>query len=161
MRMRFRTDGSHYADLKTYGHTFDEYYKGAPSVLNNSESRKCWEESPKAEPGDVWRIRWSKEGGDGPVAGYAICCIKCGHVHHWTTSRNCSQKVTRSYVDTNTGQTVEYESCVHNGEGSCWQWSGSAEDGTLTASPSLLVIQSEDQPCNFHGHLVDGDIHDG
>lgn len=160
MRMRFRTDGWHYADLKAQGWTWEKYAElYCDSSCETVASIKAeWDAISPAQPGDVWRIRWHKEGGEGPIAGYAICCIQCGQVHAWTTARNCSQKIKRSYIDSKTGQTVEYESCVHSGVGSCWNWSGSAEEGTLTASPSLMKITGPDQKCTFHGWLSNGQI---
>jgi hypothetical protein len=157
MKMRFRTDGWHFADLKNFGYTLETYHSWGPI---SDEDRKEWDAVPKAEPGDVWRIHWHHNEGEpeGAIAGYAICCPGCGHIHSWTTAGNCNQKVQRSYVDTKTGQMVNYESCVHSGVSSCWNWSGSAEEGTLTAAPSLQVTHS-DPDCHWHGFIQNGDIH--
>lgn len=151
--MRFRTDGWHIADLKAAGHTFEEYYKDS-DWHPTDEEKKYWEETPKAEPGDVWRVHWyhhdDATGGqiDDQIAGYAICCIKCGRVHTWTSARNC-------------GQQLEV-GCAHQRDRtSCWTWSGSAEDGTLTASPSLMVVtEACEWKCTFHGYIQNGDIHE-
>jgi hypothetical protein len=103
----------------------------------------CFEPNPPAQPGDIWRLRWYKQGGEGPIAGYAICCPKCGEVHHWTQAANCART-----VDTSSGVKV----CAHSGTGSCWTWTGSAEEGTLTADPSLHASGA----CGWHGWLKNG-----
>lgn len=108
-----------------------------------------------AQPGDCWRTRWWAASGEGPIAGYAICCPKCLQVHSWSSARNCSTK--RPLPG---GGSV----CAHSGIGSCWQWSGSAEDGTLTASPSLHAIAEgpkvgiEGHGCGWHGWLQNGEL---
>jgi len=152
VRMRFRTDGWHYADLKALGWTRERFfaeYSQLPDYFNK------FVETPPAQPGDVWRIHWYKEGGQGPLAGYAICCPKCGHVHNWTVAGNCSgKKHTIKYLGSD-GSERFYDICEHNGVGSCWTWTGSAEDNTLTASPSLQVTSPE---CGFHGWLENGEL---
>lgn len=98
-----------------------------------------------AQPGDCWRAHWHALSGVGPIAGYAICCPKCLQVHSWTSARNCKP-------------------CPHQGIGSCWQWSGSAEDGTLTASPSLHALAKgpkvgiDGHGCGWHGWLQNGEL---
>lgn len=159
VRMRFRTDGSHYADLKANGWTFEGdgekcYGKCFTDPKEYEEAKNCWDGTPKAEPGDVWRLHWG--GKDGAIAGYAICCPGCGHVHSWVRATNCSQSVHKSWTDKD-GIEHPYTSCVHEGVGSCWDWSGSAEEGTLTAAPSLLVQQDD---CHWHGFIQGGDIHE-
>lgn len=144
MRIRFRTDGPSIAELKGLGKPRPDYYDQA-----------LWDATPPAEPGDTWRMRWhggyDKAGNrlEGPVAGYAICCPQCREVHHWTTADNCATK----------GQNPEYpHSCLHSlsgSLGSCWIWTGSAEDGTLTAHPSLFASGA----CGWHGWLQNGDLH--
>lgn len=156
MKMRFRSDGWHYADLKARGMTFEEYHSWGPWM---EEDKKYWDDCPKAEPGDVWRIFWGGENRDeNRVAGYAICCPGCGHVHNWTTAGNCNSKIPASYVDSKTGGIVQYQTCVHSGISSCWNWSGSAEEGTLTGTPSLQVTAS-DPECHWHGYITNGDLH--
>jgi hypothetical protein len=52
-------------------------------------SKKRWNETPPAQPGDVWRVRWyrqNRQNNDGPIAGYDICCPRCRQVHAWTTA---------------------------------------------------------------------------
>jgi hypothetical protein len=154
--MRFRKDGWHYADLKVQGKTFDEYYSYSESALQNAEYRKFWDECPKAEPGDVWRIYWYHHDDQGHqlndwIAGYAICCLGCGRVHPWTQALNCGQKI----------QTEYGESCIHvQNRTSCWTWTGSAEEGTLTASPSLQVVKERcEWGCGWHGYIQNGDLH--
>src|ERR1700730_456512 len=99
MKMRFRTDGWHYANLKARGMTWEEYGSCFTDEADRAEAKKSWDETPKAEPGDVWRIHWHHNEGEpeGPVAGYAICCPGCGHVHNWVTASNCNQKIKSSY----------------------------------------------------------------
>lgn len=159
--MRFRTDRWHYADLKANGWTWEQYAKCFHDSEDVAAIKIEWDAVPPAQKGDVWRIFWHHEEAPGKqlndrIAGYAICCIICGKVHAWTSARNCSQKVKRSYVDSS-GKTVEYDSCVHSGLASCWIWTGSAEAGTLTASPSLMVIPGPDR-CNYHGWIRNGEI---
>jgi hypothetical protein len=134
---RFRTDGFHIADLKAQGKAREEWFEAT-----------LWDPIPPAELGDVWRIHWAKcnDAGhtiDGPLAGYAIFCPKCHTVHCWTTATNCAQKAGTS--------------CPHEGTGSCWTWSGSAESGTLTASPSLHCVL-ELGGCGWHGWLNNGEM---
>ncbi len=151
VKMRFRTDGWHYADMKAKGTDYLPY-------CQTDEQKKYWNETPVAEPGDVWRIHWSaydeaiQQNIDGPLAGYAICCLKCKGVHAWTTANNCNQPIERSYINEKS-EEVKYQSCVHNGVGSCWNWTGSAEDNQLSGTPSLLVT---DGVCGFHGFLTNG-----
>lgn len=150
--MRFRVDGWHYADIKAAGIPYAQY-------LRTEEEKHFWETTPRAEPGDVWRIFWYHRSPGGPqvddrLAGYAIGCPGCHRVHAWTTANNCGAKIRRTYIDLE-GKEVPYESCVHNGFSSCWTWTGSAEEGTLSASPSLLVTQSD---CHWHGWLRNGSL---
>src|SRR5665213_3555856 len=142
MKMRFRKDGWHYADLKARGMTFEQYFSWEDSASVREQYKKEWDAVPKAEPGDVWRIHWSHhEPPSGPqiddwLAGYAICCIGCGRVHDWMSANNCSQKIQSSYKDSSTGLDVPYTTCVHQRDHtSCWAWTGSAEEGTLTGAP--------------------------
>ncbi len=153
MKMRFRTDGWHYADLKAAGETFESHYLETDPWRTDPVIQKYWAETPKAEPGDVWRIHWYHRDEndvqlDDWIAGYAICCIGCSRVHCWTTALNCAQKTKEG-------------SCVHSeAHGSCWSWSGSAEEGTLTASPSLQVVADRcPWHCGWHGYIQAGDIH--
>jgi hypothetical protein len=133
VRIRFRADGCHYVQMRAKGTEWAEYF---------GVSREAYEALPPGEPGDIWRIRWYKEGGgEGPIAGYAIWCPECNDLHHWTTATNCAKGATGA--------------CVHSGIGSCWEWTGSAEDGTLTARPSLLC-----HSCGFHGWLTNGSLAD-
>ncbi len=130
-RIRFRTDGNHWADLKAGGLTAEQFREEWKETGVSAEE---FEATPKAEPGDTWRIQWYASEGEGPLAGYAICCPGCGRLHYWTTANNCKP-------------------CTHSGKSSCWQWTGSAEQGTLTARPSLLS-----NACGWHGFLTDGEM---
>jgi hypothetical protein len=133
-RIRFRSDSSHVADLRAVG-------KARPDYIGAEE----WDAVAAAQPGDTWRVHWYKEDADGnsmegPFAGYDICCPGCRRVHAWTTALNCLPKP-----------------CPHEGKGSCWQWTGSAEEGTLTASPSLYSVK-EKGGCGWHGFLANGTL---
>lgn len=103
-----------------------------------------------AQPGDCWRVRWMATvdqraaGIEGGIAGYDICCPKCLKVHGWTQARNCGQKTSGG-------------SCAHSGVSSCWNWTGNAEDGTLSASPSLHCDASIGG-CGWHGFLTNGEL---
>lgn len=168
MRMRFRTDGWHYADMKAAGETFEQHHRPDEFYGVNEGQYEVWkkffDDTPKAEPGDVWRIFYG-HGVDGVqvddwVAGYAICCIGCGRVHNWTSALNCGQKVKRAYQDTQ-GNRQEYETCIHQEQHtSCWSWTGDAEAGTLTAASSLQVVADRcPWHCGWHGFIQNGDIH--
>jgi hypothetical protein len=155
--MRFRTDGNHLADLKAAGESFEQHFP-RDSFVDDSQYelwKQGWENTPKTEPGDVWRIFYHHEVDgvqvDDQIAGYAICCIACGRVHVWTSARNCNQKVPMPWG----------ESCVHReAHTSCWTWTGSAEAGTLTAAPSLQVLKEHCLwGCGWHGFIQNGDIH--
>lgn len=164
VRMRFRTDSAHIAELKRQGKTFEaETFSGWPT-------REEWDATPAAEAGDTWRVRWAatieqRAAGmtEGPIAGYAIGCIKCKDVHRWTTATNCATRkpYTFTYVDHDgVTQTVNSTRCDHEGTGSCWVWTGSAEANTLHASPSLHAL-IERGACGYHGHLENGILSDG
>lgn len=152
-RMRFRTDGDRYAEAKGLGRTFEQEHSCkcgrddcplAPSATN----RALWDATPAAEPGDTWRVHWYRPidyTGPELLAGYAICCPGCRHVHRWTGALNCASKRERE-----SGVVT----CDHNGVASCWTWTGSAEDGTLTASPSLHAVGA----CGWHGWLQNGEL---
>jgi hypothetical protein len=107
---------------------------------------------PIAQPGDTWRVQWS----GGPMAGYAICCPGCKQVHHWCTANNCARDIPWTVVGSD-GQEYSGMKCQHEGVGSCWNWSGSAEDGTLTATPSLHCTKDLGG-CGWHGFLTNGEM---
>lgn len=139
-RMRFRTDNAHIAELKALGKPFKQF--------NDWPTREQWDATPAAEPGDTWRLHWYRPidyTGPELLAGYAICCPGCRHVHCWTGALNCASKRERE-----SGVVT----CDHNGVASCWTWTGSAEDGTLTASPSLHAVGA----CGWHGWLQNGEL---
>lgn len=133
-RIRYRHDSAIYADYRARaarGEAISEF------VLAEAG------DTPPAQPGDIWTVRWYKATGRGPIAGYSICCPRCLRVHSWTTALNCGSR--------------QGGVCQHNGTGSCWGWTGSAARGTLTASPSLHCIESAGG-CGFHGWLQNGVI---
>ncbi len=162
VQMHFRTDSWHYADMKA---------KGTDYVYEDQlpEDRQEFLDTPPAVPGDVWRIRWAVPGPDGvinserdkdlvgPIAGYAICCSKCKGVHPWTTASNCEPKHKVHCGKDQQGNDLWADICEHSSKGSCWQWSGSAEDNILSASPSLLCQQPD---CGLHGFLTNGILRD-
>lgn len=162
--MRFRTDSAHIAELKRQGKTFEE------STFSDWPTREEWDATPAAEAGDTWRVRWGvtvdqRAAGmtEGPIAGYAIACIKCKEVHGWTTALNCEPKIPWSHSWTDSEGVAHASSgtkCVHSGVGSCWQWTGSAEANTLHASPSLHSVL-EKGGCGYHGFLQNGILSDG
>lgn len=146
-RIRFRTDSSFAADDAA------RVLRGHNAMWFDNDELKDVE---PAQPGDCWRVRWARtvdmpEGAEGAIAGYAICCPKCKQVHNWTSARNCPR------VD---------GVCKHSGLGSCWTWTGSAEEGTLTASPSLHSLDDDNDGgaadngtgCGWHGYLRNGEL---
>ena len=96
-----------------------------------------------AKEGDVWVSRWWRPDDEvGPIAGYTLTCPDpaCEDgVHSWTQAGNCGGRVDGR--------------CPHYNVGSCWEWTGSPEDGTLTASPSLYATGAK---CRWHGFLRNG-----
>jgi hypothetical protein len=150
--MRLRTDNFHLAGWKRaalIGGRIDV----AKSILDDP--------IPAAEPGDVWIVRQSpknidemrfggsdEESADWPIVGYALTCpngaCRFG-VHDWTWANNCSQKLPEGGPR-----------CVHmRDRQSCWTWTGSVEEGTLTANPSLHS-PTKLGGCGFHGWLKKG-----
>lgn len=113
---------------------------------------------PAAELGDVWVIRFDGDRTqshdntpeDWPIIGYALTCPneQCRFgVHDWTWANNCGEKLPEGEAR-----------CTHmRDRRSCWQWSGSVDDGTLTATPSLHS-PTELGGCGWHGHLRDGEM---
>lgn len=162
MRMRFRTDNAHIAERKALGDTYEA------SHVDSWATREIWDATPPAEPGDTWRTRWAvtvdqQVAGitEGPIAGYAICCPKCRQVHRWTTALGCPPVHHHKYIDAN-GVEQKFSTCAHSGVGSCWDWSGSADENTLTAKPSLhCVTEWSGHPtggCGWHGFLTNGEL---
>lgn len=160
-RMRFRTDNSHIAERKRLGDTYEVAH------VESWATREVWDATPAAEPGDTWRTRWAvtieqKAQGltEGPIAGYAIACIKCREVHRWTSALNCEPKIpwSTSWVDDEgVSRTSSRTHCTHSGKGSCWVWTGSAEENLLNASPSLHSLIDKGG-CGYHGFLTNGEI---
>lgn len=153
VRIRFRPGSSFQAD-------------DAARLARHEET--LWFDPPElvgvepARPGDIWRVRWwvnveQAAAGitEGPIAGYAICCPKCLAVHQWTGATNCPQ-IPWTHTEPD-GRTYSGTKCRHSGTGSCWDWTGSAEDGTLSASPSLYCQESKGG-CGWHGYLTNGTL---
>lgn len=104
--------------------------------------RPEYDDIDPATPGDVWILR-NKNGG---IVGYALTCPApaCREgVHPWDHAYNC---------------LVRYAPDAPP----CWTWSGSIEEDTLTASPSLHVMTEIDgRPtgsCGWHGFLQNGQM---
>lgn len=90
-----------------------------------------------AQPGDVWELR-NKNGG---LTGYGLTCPneQCeSGAHAWDHARDCPLRAAPDAPP-------------------CWAWTGSAEEGTLTASPSLHVVK-EWGGCGWHGFLRNGQM---
>jgi hypothetical protein len=146
VQIRFRTDGCHFVQMRAKGTEWRDIW---------GISKEEWDALEPGRPGDIWRIRWYKDGSEGPIAGYAIWCPKCNDLHHWTTATNCREGGQEHSYKSGTGVERTYYVCGHSGVGSCWEWTGSAEEGTLTARPSLLC-----HTCGFHGWLTNGQLSD-
>lgn len=103
-----------------------------------------------AQDGDVWVLRGegrTQSVGEGhddwPVIGYGLVCPRetCEDpVHLWTHASDCEARY---------GQE---RPCKHGGP-SCWTWTGSPGDDTLTAHPSLWI---KEPGCGWHGFLRNG-----
>jgi hypothetical protein len=161
--MRFRTDGSHGAEThalwlagirkRVYICRRRKDHDGGPHDRVACGHHGHWfKRYPPAKPGDTWRSRWYKANGEGPIAGYQICCPKCGEVHSWCTANNCSAPRRTFKWQDSAGAWHESSTCEHSGVSSCWQWTGSAEDNALSAQPSLLASGA----CGWHGFLTNG-----
>lgn len=95
-----------------------------------------------AQPGDVWRM-YAMVGDEAPrqriPIGYYLTCPEPGcdqGGHSWTHAYDC-----KGYGHCSIGD-------------SCWTWTGSPEEGTLTASPSLF--SPKPFGCGWHGYLRNG-----
>lgn len=141
MRMRYRTDGSWYAECAAMLRDG----KPLPSPYDGEEYRADIAATPPAEPGDTWAIHWHANEGEGPLAGYGICCPRCREIHWWTTATNC----TTGLVD----GLCEHRRAASGRLGSCWTWTGDPATNHLSASPSLLSHE-----CGWHGWLRDGEL---
>jgi hypothetical protein len=133
--MRLRTDSGFIAGWK-FGHDRVGCRCG-PDLNHVAHMPEC-ADIPPAEPGDVWRL--VTQAGD--LLGYTLVCPnpECSAgVHAWTHAGNCEHR-------------------DHPAHASCWTWTGSPEDGTLTASPSLQVIASSAGDCAWHGWLRNGEM---
>lgn len=144
VKTTFRGDSWHYAELAGNPDKARELYGDNPEALAEILA------TPPARPGDLWRIKWHSPGTwPVPLAGYAIGCPRCGAVHCWTSANNC-------HVEEVGGLCVHERSQNGGRLSSCWTWTGRAEEGTLTASPSLQDLGA----CGFHGWLQNGILRD-
>lgn len=153
--IRFRTDSTGNAEdaaRLARGETVPECSCQEPDCPNTLERIRA---TPPAEPGDTWRLFFHHEGeGDGPVAGYGICCPGCRQVHYWSSASNCEPKVQRTGRNPD-GSEFSYWTCEHRERReSCWTWTGSAEEGTLSAYASLYAKGA----CGWHGWLRNGEL---
>lgn len=132
MKIRLRVDSPLAAEIAA----------GKAQFAFDAGSTRGWKCDGPAAPGDAWKVHFL----DGSFAGYCICCPKCGFLHYWTQAKNCPRG--------NDGR------CIHTRQEpkrSCWDWSGDAAAGTLTASPSLHS-RGEDGGCGWHGFLKNGEL---
>lgn len=130
--MRLRTDSLHIAGWRRSAALGAREVKGN-DVFTNPD----YADVEPAQPGDVWILR-NRNGG---ITGYGLTCPNeaCTQgAHPWDHAYNCP---VRSEPDAPP----------------CWTWTGSIEDGTLTASPSLHVM-AELGGCGWHGWLRDGEM---
>lgn len=151
-RIRFRTDSVTTAWRHALVVAGKEQLvgKGCPTECGCDDPSTCAlnpafvRATPPAEPGDCWRLTHFE---GGALAGYAIACPQCREVHYWGSANNCGSRRPRDGGGW---------ACEHTGRGSCWDWTGSAEEGTLTASPSLLATAPA--LCGWHGWLRNGEL---
>lgn len=149
VRMRFREDGADEAERHARSLAGEKVYECDCDNPECTSKRVSWEKVPPSEPGDTWECHWYRPKGEpqGPIAGYIICCPRCRKLHYWTSANNCGSK---RKLDGG-GWT-----CDHSGKSSCWTWTGSPRDGTLTGSPSLFA--NGEGHCGWHGHLRNGEM---
>ena len=141
--MRLRTDSGHIAGFKRVhelvGCDCDpEMAAGRQNAagISHVAHDPAYADIPAAQLGDAWRITSTS----GELTGYALTCPNesCDQgVHFWTHAYDCSP------------ETREHSSC--------WTWTGAPEDGTLSAQPSLWVVQDRGG-CGWHGFLTDGEM---
>ena len=132
--MRLRTDSLHIAGWKRSAEL------GARQVDpddNDVSTHPDYAAIEPAQPGDVWILR-NQNGG---IVGYGLTCPNeaCDQgAHAWDHARDCPHRYERDAPP-------------------CWTWTGSIEDGTLTATPSLHVVK-EWGGCGWHGWLRNGEM---
>lgn len=146
--MRVRTDSLHIAgwkrahDLLGCPLTKPLSAEGRDHLAHHVSHRAEWADVEPAAPGDVWILRNTNRG----IVGYALTCPKvdCHEgVHPWDHAYNCPVRTEPDAPP-------------------CWSWSGSIEEGNLTAAPSLQVMTEIDgKPtgsCGYHGFLQSGQM---
>lgn len=140
--MRLRTDSWYWAGIHR---AVLNGGLGAPALQGWGELQSDFDATPIAELGDVWR-----SGGfaSNQFGGYVLTCpetVRCSvGVHPWWHAYDCPA-----------GRLTDGVCKRGAGRDSCWDWSGSPENGTLTALPSLHVLV-ERGGCGWHGYLRDG-----
>lgn len=137
--MRFRTDHMTAAEEHARVLAGKSRIPCTCDDLDCASRPEVYEKVEPARPGDMWTCMFSDRG----QAGYWLCCPKCGDLHAVTSASNCTEK----------GTFGGYVMCRHQHERiSCWTWSGSAENNTLTAHPSIHFVGE----CGWHGWLENG-----
>lgn len=158
--MRLRTDGWWRAGMKR------AVLCGAvPNPLDDPEGN--WDpkylaflrDGEEAKPGDVWRVSWVN-GGEGVTRdGQPVPERPAGNGYAMTCPRESCKSGAHSWVHASDCQGAYGDPCkVGAGRVSCWDWTGSPEEGNLTANPSLYIMgpESGHHGCGFHGFLRDG-----
>lgn len=148
IKIRLRLDGIGDADdaaRRLRGETVDWCACGDP------ECHAVAKATPPAAPGDTWRLTFYDSDN---TAGYAICCPKCLRIHHWCNASNCGEKHPYDWTDRDGTKRTGWTCGHQDRRESCWTWTGSASDGTLTCVPSLL----ECGDCKWHGWVTNGEL---
>lgn len=136
--MRLRTDSLHIAGWKR-AHDL----RGCAVVCGDKPKRNHVAHQPRkyrakpAEPGDVWVLH----NRNGAITGYAMTCPNeaCEQgVHPWDHAYNCPVRAEPDAPP-------------------CWSWTGSIEEDSLTATPSLHVL-AERGGCGWHGFITSGQM---
>jgi hypothetical protein len=131
--MRLRADSLHIAGWKRSAALGARIPDPHDDVYMNADYAGI----PPAEPGDVWILH----NRNGEVVGYGLTCPNeaCEQgAHPWDHARDCPVRTAPDAPP-------------------CWTWTGSIEDGSLTASPSLHVVK-EWGGCGWHGWLRNGEM---
>lgn len=131
--MRLRTDSLHVAGWKRSADLGARAVQSADDVSTLTDYANI----EAAQLGDVWEIHNQA----GAIVGYGLTCpnVRCDQgAHAWDHAFDCP---------------IRYQPDAPG----CWTWSGSVADGTLTASPSLHVLE-ERGGCGWHGWLRDGEM---
>ncbi len=143
--MRLRVDSMHIAGWKR-AHDLNgcQCVPGQNHVAHDPEFAHI----EPAQEGDVWRLAGFMNRPE-TAGGYALTCPKrdCAEgVHRWWHAAGCPA-----------GNDSD-AACVHGADRtSCWTWTGTPEEGNLSANPSLWCM-AERGGCGWHGWLRDGSM---